>query len=273
MSYPLNTPVGRFGIRDVDQGPTTYSATLPVAAWRNPFTGAPSLAAVGVLVDHIAGYPNHARRPDGHWTVTSELAIEFCPDAQHTLTTDDAAPIMATSRTLGVPTGTSLSVCDLTHGGRPIGHATIRSFYIGAGSGNANLPGPEPESDSILPTDLSDLLAVEVAEPGGAAGGARVLRQHPHPAINNHLGAVHGGIVAAGLELVAAAALNTDPAQRPLHTASLRINYLRRLVGGGQAHYRGTALHAGRSSGVAEAQGIDADGRLALTARLTAYRD
>ncbi|WBP92916.1 PaaI family thioesterase [Mycolicibacterium neoaurum] len=273
MSYPLNTPTGRFGIHDVEQGPTTYSAALPVAAWRNPFTGAPSMAALGVLVDHIAGYPNHARRPDGRWTVTSELTIEFCPGAHHTLTADNAAPIVATSRTLGVPAGTSLSVCDLTHDGRPIGHATIRSFYIEAASGNANLPHPEPDADTILPTELSDLLAVEVAEAGGAAGDARVLRQHAHPAINNHLGAVHGGIVAAGLELVAAAALNSDPARPPLHTASLRINYLRRLIGGGQAHYRGTALHAGRSSGVAEAQGIDADGRLALTARLTAYRD
>lgn len=273
MSYPLNTPTGRLGIHDVERGPTTYSAALPVAAWRNPFTGSPSLAAVGVLVDHIAGYPNHARRPEGRWTVTSELTIEFCPGAHHLLAAGHSAPIMASSRTLGSADATSLSVCDLTHGGLPIGHATVRSFYVDAAGGDVQLPIPASESDTILPTELSELLAVEVAEAGGESGGTRVLRQHAHPAINNHLGAVHGGIVAAGLELVAAAALNTDPAQRPMHTASLRINYLRRLVGGGQAHYRATALHAGRSSGLAEAQGVDADGRLALTARLTAYRD
>jgi hypothetical protein len=39
-------------------------------------------------------------------------------------------------------------------------------------------------------------MAVEVAEPGGTGA---VLRQHPHPAINNTMGAVHGGIAAAGL--------------------------------------------------------------------------
>jgi acyl-coenzyme A thioesterase PaaI-like protein len=72
--------------------------------------------------------------------------------------------------------------------------------------------------------------------------------------------------------LVAAAALNTDRRDQPLQTASLRINYLRRLIAGGQSHYTATPLHSGRSSGVAEAQGIGADGRVALTARLTAYR-
>ena len=52
----------------------------------------------------------------------------------------------------------------------------------------------------------------------------------------------------------------------------LRVNYLRRLTGGGHAHYTATPLHAGRSSGVAEAHGIGDDGKLALTARITAYR-
>jgi uncharacterized protein (TIGR00369 family) len=83
---------------------------------------------------------------------------------------------------------------------------------------------------------------------------------------------VHGGVAAAGLELVGSAALNIDRADTPLLTASLRINYLRRLIGGGSSHYTATPLHAGRSSGVAEAKGIGDDGKVALTARLTAYR-
>ncbi len=79
MTYPQTTPPGRFGIVNVETGPVTFAAAMPVAGMLNPFTGSPSLASVAVLVDHIAGFANHDRRPDGHWTVSSELAIEFTP--------------------------------------------------------------------------------------------------------------------------------------------------------------------------------------------------
>ncbi len=41
---------------------------------------------------------------------------------------------------------------------------------------------------------------------------------------------------------------------------------------GADAHYMARPLHVGRSSGVAEAQAVGHDGRVALVARLTAYR-
>lgn len=269
MSYSQTTPPGRFGIRNVGDGPVDHAATMPVSGLCNPFTGAPSLAPLAVLVDHIAGFANHARRPDGHWTVSSELSMEFAPDAQTILAADPATPVLAESRAVGAAGTTSLSICDLTHGGTEIGLATVRTFYIEAA---VHVPGAfeQPiESTEPLPTALADLMAVEIAETGG---DAVVLRQLAHAAVNNTLGAVHGGVAAAGLELVASAALNVGRPQDPLHTASLRINYLRRLIGGGRSHYTATPLHVGRSSGVAEAQGIGDDGRVALTARLTAYR-
>ncbi|MGW0162721.1 PaaI family thioesterase [Mycobacterium sp. NPDC003323] len=269
MSYPQTTPPGRFGIVNVEDGPTRYAATMPVTGMNNPLTGAPSLAPLAILVDHIAGFANHARRPDGHWTVSSELAMEFCPGAHEIVTADPTVPVLASSRAIGAAGATSLSVCDLTHGGREIGLATVRTFYITAA---VHVPGAfeQPtEPVETLPTDLGELMAVEIAEAGGSGA---VLRQLAHPSVNNTLGAVHGGVAAAGLELVASAALNAGRPDQPLHTASLRINYLRRLIGGGQSHYTATPLHVGRSSGVAEAQGIGDDGRVALTARLTAYR-
>jgi acyl-coenzyme A thioesterase PaaI-like protein len=50
------------------------------------------------------------------------------------------------------------------------------------------------------------------------------------------------------------------------------VNFLRPFHGGGGAHYLATPVHAGRSSGVAEARAVGADGRTAMLARLTAYR-
>ncbi len=182
---------------------------------------------------------------------------------------EPAEPVLAVSRPVGAAAGTSLSECALRHAGVDIGLATVRTFYIAAathtpGAFEQPLAAPEP-----LPDTLAGLLAVEVAE---AAGSGPVLRQLADSAVNNTLGAVHGGVAAAGLELVASAALNAGRQESALLTASLRINYLRRLIGGGQSRYTATALHAGRSSGVAEAHGIGDDGKIALTARLTAYR-
>jgi uncharacterized protein (TIGR00369 family) len=269
MAYPLTTPPGRFGIDNVETGPAQYAATMLVDGLLNPFTGSATLGPLAVLVDHIAGFANHDRRPAEHWTVSSELAMEFAPDAHAILAKDPATPVLAVSRPVGAPGATSLSKCVLTHRRTEIGLATVRTFYITAA---VHVPGAfeQPaEPAEPPPTGLADLMAVEIAETGGAGV---VLHQRAHSAVNNTLGAVHGGVAAAGLELVGSAALNTDRADSPLLTASLRINYLRRLIGGGRAHYTATPVHAGRSSGVADAQGIGDDGKVALTARLTAYR-
>lgn len=267
MTFAPHTPPGRFGITNLTTTAAHCVATMPVAGLDNPFTATPSLAPLAVLVDHITGFTNHLRRPDGHWTVSSELAMEFTPDAQARLAADPATPVLAESRPVGAASATSLSVCDLSHGGVGIGVGTVRTFYIAVSAPAA--PEREGRTDPpSTPSALDALMAVEVAEAGGPGP---VLVQHADPAVNNMMGAVHGGVAAAGLELVGAAVLNTGRDERPLRTASLRVNYLRPLISGGRAHYTATALHNGRSSGVADAQAFCADGRLALVGRLTAY--
>ncbi len=270
--FPPHTAPGRFGIVNLAATPQHCAATMPVAGLCNPFTGTPTLAPLAVLVDHIAGFANHLRRPDGHWTVSSELTMEFTPDAHAVLAADPTTPVLAESRAVGAAAATSLSACDLSHRGIGIGVGTVRTFYIAVAApalpDGQGSDSPGPASPVPVPTALDELMAVEVAEAGGPGP---LLAQHADPAVNNSMGAVHGGVAAAGLELVAAAALNTDRADRQLHTASLRVNYLRRLMSGGRAHYTATTLHSGRSSGVADAQAFDADGRPALVGRLTAY--
>jgi len=111
---------------------------------------------------------------------------------------------------------------------------------------------------------LADIMALDVDD-------AKVFRQRENSALNNTLGIVHGGVSAAGLELAASAVLNADRTTDLLHSASLRVNYLRPLFSGGEARYVATALRIGRRSGVAEAQAIGADGEVALVGRVTAY--
>jgi uncharacterized protein (TIGR00369 family) len=94
--------------------------------------------------------------------------------------------------------------------------------------------------------------------------------QEPNPAIYNRVGAVHGGVASAGLELAASAAINTDG--KHMTTASLRVNFLRPFIGSDQSRYVATPLRTGRTSAVADAQAIGDDGKVAVVARVTAYR-
>jgi hypothetical protein len=50
------------------------------------------------------------------------------------------------------------------------------------------------------------------------------------------------------------------------------VNFLLQFGAGDQSRYVGTVLRTSRRSGVAEAQAIGSDGKLAIIARLTAYR-
>jgi acyl-coenzyme A thioesterase PaaI-like protein len=70
-------------------------------------------------------------------------------------------------------------------------------------------------------------------------------------------------------------ALSLAPLARaddPLTTATLRVNFLRQFFAGDQSRYVGTALRVGRRTGVAESKAVGADGKVAIIARMTAYR-
>jgi acyl-coenzyme A thioesterase PaaI-like protein len=158
-------------------------------------------------------------------------------------------------------------MCELTIDDAVIGVGTVRSVYV-------THPGEFPQQwgdpvDGSHPTDLAEIMALRA---GNGENGSAVLHQQPNPVLNNSLAIVHGGVAAAGLELAASAALNADRPERPLNTASLRVNFLRRFFSGDGSRYVGTALRVGRRSGAADAQAVGADGDVALIGRVTAYR-
>ncbi|MBU9767221.1 PaaI family thioesterase [Mycobacterium sp. TNTM28] len=266
MQYPLNTPLGRMGVQTLEEGPHRCVASIPVGGLLNPLTGLPTVAPLAMLIDHVGGLVNHYRRAKAEWTVSSELAVELTPDAMALIGATPDLPVVATGRPFG-PKGTgSLAVCELGHGDTVVGTATVRSFHI-------QTPGhlvewPTDTSAGTPPATLRERMSVAVAETGGATV---VLRQLADPVVNNSIGIVHGGISAAALELVGSAALGG--AEEALwRTASIRVNYLRQFRGGTQSRYEARVLRSGRSSGVADAQAVGDDGKVALLARLTAYR-
>lgn len=263
--HDLETPDSiqmRFGIEYLDTDPDEATAvfSMPMDRFRNPLTGAPTVGPLAILIDAAAGIVNHYRRPDGQWTVSSELSMDLSIDD----TRDLDGPVIASARTLGPIGATSLSVCTLTYRGAVIGGGTVRSFFIPA---DGVLPKRPPETlRRTAQTNLADLMAVE---PRRETDGV-VLAQRPDPILNNDIGIVHGGVAAAGLELAASGAINGPDGG--LRTGSLRVNFLRPFFAGVHSRYVGTPLRVGRNTGVSDAQAIGDDGKAAITARVTAYR-
>lgn len=266
MPYPLNTPLGRFGVETVEEHTDRCVATIPAAGLANPLTGAATVAPLAMLVDHVCGLVNHLRRGSDQWTVSSELCLDIAPDAASSLAAVPEQPVVGVAQPLGGKDDVALAQCRLSVAGQSVATATVHSFYIHVPPGLAAWPD---EAGGALPgSDLASLMGVTVGE---SAGTATVLMQGSDDALNNSVGIVHGGVSAMGLELVGSAAV-VSAGEGHFHTASLRVNYLRPFHGGSGAHYEATPLHVGRSSGVAEARAVGHDGRTAIMARLTAYR-
>jgi uncharacterized protein (TIGR00369 family) len=265
--HDLETPDSiqvRFGICYVESRPAEAIAalTMPMERFRNPFTGAPTLGPLAILVDAAAGIVNHYRRRAGQWTVSSELSMDLSLDGVGDLD----GVVLATAHALGPLGATSLGICTLTYGGRVIGGGTVRSFFI-----DADDVAPQHRSDTLRRSDettFADLMAAHVAD----SGATPVLAQRVDRNLNNDIDIVHGGVAAAGLELAASAALNRDSSDGLLQTASVRVNFLRPFFAGVDSRYIGTALRVGRNTAVGDAQAIGDDGKVALTARVTAYR-
>lgn len=263
---PLNTVERRFGLEllDADSATSVAVMSMPIAGLTNPVTGTTTLGPLAILLDAAAGRANHFRRGADEWTVTSELCLEFSPDAQLCATDDPRHHVIAAAHTLGRTGLTSVSLCTLSCGADTIGCGTVRSYFIPV---DRAIPEEMDCSAPTANTTLAELMAVQIRS---SAADRPTLMQLPNPAINNRIGAVHGGVATAGLELAAAAAINTDGPQ--MTTASIRVNFLRPFVSGEDSRYVATPLRVGRTSGVADTQAVGRDGKAAVVARVTAYR-
>lgn len=263
----------RFAVTTLEEDMTNFRvvAEMPVAGMHNPFTGLPSLAALAILVDDVAGRVNYYRRGQGQWTVSSELTVEISPGAQDRLAQAPHDPVVASAHPVGPAGATLLSLCTLRHRGSVLGSGTVRTMPLPTGPENPLHRGEDP-LERTEHTGLAELMAVE---PLPVVDRTYRLRQHPDPMINNLIGIVHGGVSSAGLELVAAAAFNHEQ-DRPLRTASIRVNFLRPFVAGGQpgaeSIYEARVLRIGRTSAIADASAIGPDGKTAVIARVTGYR-
>ncbi|EUA51528.1 hypothetical protein I552_2469 [Mycobacterium xenopi 3993] len=159
-----------------------------------------------------------------------------------------------------------MSFCTLTCGDVVIGGATVRSYFIP--TDDVTLDGPADGLVRTAQTPLAELMAVTIKP---TSDGTRVLSQGVDPILNNAIGVINGGVASAGLELAASAAMNSrgGPTMR---TASVRVNFLRPFYASEHSRYEAAPLRIGRGTAVADAVALGDAGKVAVAARVTAYR-
>jgi len=263
----FDTVLRRFGVEilDMDSQSSTAVMSMPVAGLANPVTKLPAVGPLAILCDVAAGSAGHFGCGADRWSVTSELSMDLRPETTGKLLATTDEPVMATAHSLPADPGSSLAVCSLSCGDTPIGHAVVRGFFFPRPALIIN-DGSDPLMVSPRPI-LANLMAMHAEKTGD---GTVLLVQRRDPMLHNRIGAFHGGVAGAALEIAGSAAIHAS--SPGMYTASLRVNYLRPFITGDGSHYVARTLRVGRRTAVADVQAIGTDGRPAVTARVSTYR-
>ena len=250
----------------LDPAAATSTMSMPLTGLRNPITGRASVATLALLMDMAAGMSNHLRRPRGSWTVSTELTLELRRDDVAEKINSAAGPVVAESCPIDLQDFGALSSCNLTCDGISIGSGSVRSFFV---PGDRVVESAEPDVlQRGASTTLAELLALQISD---VQEGECMLTQRDDPSLRNRTGVVHGGVASAALEVAAAGVIGAAGGGA-FSTASLRVDFLRPFMAGTGSSYVASPLRVGRRAAVAEAKATGRDGRVALVARLAAYR-
>jgi acyl-coenzyme A thioesterase PaaI-like protein len=252
-------------VLEVNKSSARTTMAMPLASKRNPLTGAIAIGSLAILIDSVGGLTNHLRRAEDEWGLSSELTVDVCPGFVRAVEDRPDLPVVAHAWPVGPKEHSAFAACSLTLDGVVVGTGSVRSYYLQAISVDRAAQYDRPPKTPNM--SFAEMLEVQLDR---AAGPTPIIRQLPDPGITNAFGMISGGVVAAGAELAASAAISGE--ERPYHTASLRVNFLRPFHAGGGAHYLGSVSRKGQNTALAEGSAINADGSKALTVVVTAYR-
>ncbi len=121
---------------------------------------------------------------------------------------------------------------------------------------------PERDYGKSRHRERAELLGYEISS-HGSAGSQGVWR--PTEFMSNSRGVVHGGLVGAVIDDIAAMAVfGADPTVVASATVTMHIDYLLPLVLGGEYTCTGEVLRVGGRFAVADARVVDAEGKLCI---------
>ena len=261
-----NGPEPRLGITFAEHENGTISWHQPVADQFVDPRGRFATGGLAVLVDSGLGAENHRRRPDGMWTVTTELRIDLL-----------GRPRAGTSG-LGVRTDHlgGDGHCLTTRGdvvdddGGVVAAGLVKSMAFSVGIDPDEYDDEPPWPSALVPGTLAEVLCLTFDERADGPGGSRAVEAviAPEPALANPLGNLHGGVFAAVAETAGAALF---PHEREVSSTSLDVRYIRQIPLVGPVTVRAEVVHDGRSWGIAQVTTRDERGRACAVATVTVY--
>jgi len=250
-------PEALFRIGQVHAVGEVVRGSMPIGSSTRGADGRTSAGALGVLVDNVLGYAIIAARPPDHWSVSTEISLDVFPElrtatgrlhAEATTIHTDALGGFATGRVVD-DVGMLVAVCGQ------------RGRFVPTGAGALGPPSFDREPGAVA--DVGALLGI-----GGMGDeGADLIVS---PELQNPMRNLHGGIVLAVADLVAAACLRATDGPE-LVTASLHATYTRPLPGGSVVSFRPHVRHRGRGLAVVEVTGT-VEGRVGAVVRVVAQR-
>lgn len=244
---PYGGPEALFRLGQIEVDDAATSANWMEAGPWLVVDGRPAAGSLGVLMDDVLGQAAIVGRPEGHWAVTTELAIDVCAPLPSSGGLHAAGELVAVDAGGGIARGT---VRD--DAGHLVAIGTTWSRFIphlpdGVRSGARAV---RQAAGDPAPHELLDHTGDGIVIDGRAEFG-------------NSGGVVHGGVLMWVAELAARRLVGPSP----LHTASIRTAYVRPAVAPVTVVAR--TAHGGRAFTVVEAVARARDGRPCTLATVT----
>ncbi|WP_368680219.1 hotdog fold thioesterase (plasmid) [Rhodococcus opacus] len=250
-----------FRVADVT-GDATHGVTeMTTGAWLSDERGRACRGSLGVVMDDVMGHLVSSATPEGQWSVSTEIHLDFIDNPPTDGSVLHAESTLITRGANGGLAGGRVVDSD----GRLIvsGSTRLQNVAI-AQEPRAVRRTPDALRDRREARSIGELLgAVQRRE-----DGATRLELGPSEFIANPLGNIHGGVLLCASEMTGMSAL---PAAADFHTTSIHIAYLRPCPADEQVTFVPKVLHHGRSLGVVQVMGLNRVGKICTTATVTSH--
>ncbi|MBC2642115.1 MULTISPECIES: PaaI family thioesterase [unclassified Rhodococcus (in: high G+C Gram-positive bacteria)] len=249
-----------FRVAPVTGDATHGTSTMTTGPWLSDERGMPCRGALGVLMDDVTGYPTTARARAGHWSVTTELHLDFSRSPAL-----DGSILRAESDVVAVdPNGGLASGRIVDESGRVVAIASARLRFV-----DAEMPTGSAPVD-IIParvnaTSIIELLGAHHRRDNASAG----LELEPSELLRNPLGNVHGGILLCASEIAGHSAVAPEA---EFQTTSIAMAFVRPCPGNEPITFAPRVIYRGRTFTVVQIAGRNRSGKTCTTATVTCHR-
>ena len=252
----------RFGLRDCLPRGEDSHCTVDLGKWSLQPDGRVQAGALAIAADHITGEVPFLRRQPGHYSLTTELTIDFAA------VIEPDATLHLEGRPVRIEQGSGFAQATMTGAdGSVAAFASTRTVYVPESSGAGEgvwLAAPR-ETDSAAVT-IDEHLQFECSYGDGTAE----VRLEDSSAWVNDFGILHGGVWACLAEVAASRLIGR--ANPDLATATVHTTYLRPGGFGAALAVSARSRHVGARLAIAECVGQAADGTICTLSTVTARR-